>query len=89
MSCLGKLTSLSLDTFYSVGSVCTTTHVLKLALSLYLMGRVTVGFGHFLFSLFLKLRVTIFVSHVNIYEQQLFSNAYIKNESLDVLAKTS
>ena len=87
MSCSGKLPLLSLDTFYSVGSVCTTTHVLKLALSWYLMGRVTVRFGHFLFSLFLELRVAVFVSHVNIYEQPLFSNAYIKNESLDVLAK--
>ena len=28
-----------------------------------------------------------FVSHVNIYEQQLMSNAYIKHEPLDVLAK--
>ena len=49
MSCSGKLTSLSLDNFYSVGSICTTTHVLKLALSRYLMGRVTVRFGHLLF----------------------------------------
>ena len=60
LSCSGKLTSPSLDTFYSVGSVCTTTHVLKLTLSWYLMGRVTVRIGHFLFSLFLELRVIVF-----------------------------
>ena len=51
------------------------------------MNRATVRSGHFFFYLFLELRVIVFVSHVNIYEQQLFSNAYIKNESLDVLAK--
>ena len=73
MSCSGKLTSPSLDTFYSVGSVCTTNHVLELALSLYLMGRVTVGFGHFFFPMFLELRVIVFCFfYVNIYEQQLF-----------------
>ena len=77
MSCSEKLTPLSLDTFYSVGSVCTTAHILKMALSLYLMGRVTVGFGHFLFSLFLELRVTVFVSHVNIYEQAIIFQMHI------------
>ena len=57
---LGKLTPLSLDNSYPVGSVCTTSHVLRLSLSLYLMVKVTVRFGHSLFSLFLELRVILF-----------------------------
>ena len=57
VSCSGKLTPLSLDTSYSVGSVCTTTHALKLALSLYLVGGATVRFGHFGLPLFLILRL--------------------------------
>ena len=50
MSGSGKLTPLSLDTSYPAGSVCTTSHVLQLVLSLYLMGRVTVRLGNFLFT---------------------------------------
>ena len=61
--------------------------VLQLALSRYLMGRVTVRFGHFFFSVPGITSNHLFVFYVTIYEQQLFPNAYIKNESLDVLAK--
>ena len=43
------------------------------------MGRVTVQFGQFLFAHVSDITSNgLFVSHVNIYEQQLMSNAYIK-----------
>ena len=76
-----------LDTFTLRGSVCTNNYVPKLALSRYLLGKVTVGFGTSCFFLFLELRVIAFISYVNIYEHQSISNAYIKNKSLDVLVK--
>ena len=45
-----ELTPLSLDTSYSSGSVCTFSYILKMALSLYLVGRAIVRFRDFLFA---------------------------------------
>ena len=85
---LGKVTPLSLDTSYPVGSVCITSHVLQLALSLYLVDRATARFGHFLFAPVPGITSNcLLFFHVNICEHQLFSNVYIENESMDVLAK--
>ena len=83
-----ELTPLSLDTSYSAGSVCTFSHILELAPSLYLVGRKTVRFGHFLFAPVPGITSNcLLFFHVNIYVQRSFSNAYIKNESLDVFSK--
>ena len=48
--CLGRINTTAFGYFYSTGSVCTFSHFLKLTISLYLVGRATVRFGHFLFA---------------------------------------
>ena len=48
--CFGRINTIVLGIAYSAGSVCTFSHFLKLALSLYLVGRASVRFGHFLFA---------------------------------------
>ena len=87
-SCFGEADINAFEYFYSVGSVCTDDCAPKLSLSRYLLGSVIVGFNTSCFSLVSGITSNcLFVSYVNIYEQQSYSNAYVKNKSLDVLAK--
>ena len=60
ISCFGEADINAFGYFYFVGSVYTNNYVPKLALSRYLMGRVTIGFGTSCFSLFLELWVIVF-----------------------------
>ena len=56
--------------------------------TLYLVDRATIQFGQFSFAPVSAITSNSpFVSYVNIYEQQLMSNAYIKNEHLTFFAK--
>ena len=60
----------------------------KLSLPWYLLDRVTVGFDiSYFFPIYGIASNCLLFLYVNIYEQRSYLNAYVKNKSLDVLAK--